>query len=74
MHTPWERIQKPIVRFLEGIDELAEDVRSAGREVADLYGRYEPDPSQRIAGASKFRGVWEKLGVKKGDVSPLDPL
>jgi len=56
MHTPWERIQEPLVKFLEGIDELPENVRSAGREVADLYGRYEPD---------KFRGVWEKLNAAK---------
>ncbi len=38
---------------------------SIEKEVADLYGRYNPD---------KFRGVWEKLGVKKGEGSPLDPL
>jgi len=56
MHTPWERIQEPLVRFLEGIDELPENVRSAGREVADLYGRYNPD---------KFRGVWQKLNEAK---------
>lgn len=42
-------IQEPLVKFLE---ELPEGVRSEGREVADLYGRYNPD---------KFREVWEKL-------------
>ncbi len=56
MHRPWERIQEPLVKFLEEIDELPEDVRRAGREVADLYGRYNPD---------KFRGVWEKLNAAK---------
>jgi hypothetical protein len=42
-------IQEPLVKFLE---ELPEGVRSEGREVADVYGRYNPD---------KFRGVWDKL-------------
>jgi hypothetical protein len=37
------------VRFF---DTLPKDVRGIGREVADLYGRYNPD---------KFREVWEKL-------------
>lgn len=49
IHYSWEEIQEPIVKFLE---ELPKGVRSEGREVADLYGRYNPD---------KFRGVWEKL-------------
>jgi hypothetical protein len=49
MHLPWARIQEPLVKFLE---ELPDGMRSEGREVADLYGRYNPD---------KFRGVWEKL-------------
>jgi len=37
------------VSFLEN---LPEDMRSVGRKLADLYGRYNPD---------KFRDVWEKL-------------
>ena len=53
MHYPWVQIEDSIVKFLE---ELPEGVRSEGREVADLYGRYNPD---------KFRGVWEKLNMKK---------
>ncbi len=27
MHTPWEKIQEPLVKFLEGIMEQAEDVK-----------------------------------------------
>jgi len=42
------------VSFLEN---LARDVRGVGREMADLYGLYNPD---------KFRGVWEKLNVTMG--------
>jgi hypothetical protein len=49
MHYPWAQIEDSIVKFLE---DLPKEVRSEGREVADLYGRYNPD---------KFRGVWEKL-------------
>lgn len=62
MHTRWSGIQDQLVKFLE---DLPEDVRGLGREVADLYGRCNPD---------KFRGVlvlrseallrrveWEKL-------------
>jgi hypothetical protein len=49
MHYPWAQIQEPLVKFLE---ELPVGVWNEGREVADLYGRYNPD---------KFRGVWEKL-------------
>jgi len=42
------------VKFLE---ELPEEVRGEGKDVADLYGRYNPD---------KFRDVWEKLNVTMG--------
>ena len=49
MHSPWEMIHEPLAKFLE---ELPVGVRSEGREVADLYGRYNPD---------KFREVWEKM-------------
>ncbi len=27
MHTRWERIQEPLVKFLEGVMEQAEDVK-----------------------------------------------
>jgi hypothetical protein len=49
MHFPWAQIQEPLVSFLEN---LPASVHSEGKEVADLYGRYNPE---------KFRGVWEKL-------------
>jgi hypothetical protein len=57
MHYPWSRIEEPLVSFLETIVDLSEEVRNVGKEVVDLYGRYNPD---------KFRGVWEKLNVKRG--------
>jgi hypothetical protein len=41
------------VKFLE---DLPENMWSEGKEVADLYGRYNPE---------KFRGVWEKFNVIK---------
>jgi hypothetical protein len=57
MHMPWADIQDPLVEFLETMAESAEDIRTEAAEVADLYGRYNPD---------KFREVWEKLrGVNK---------
>jgi hypothetical protein len=52
MHMPWSSIQEPLVNFLEAMVDMTEDVRSAAIEVADAYGRYNPD---------KFRDVWEKL-------------
>jgi hypothetical protein len=52
---PWSSIQEPLASFLETMVDLPEDVRSVAIEVADLYGRYNPD---------KFRGVWEKLRVQ----------
>jgi hypothetical protein len=54
IHMPWSRIQEPLVSFLERIDGLGEEVRSVGKEVADLYGRYNPE---------EFRKVWEKLNI-----------
>jgi len=64
-HAPWSRIQEPLVSFLETIVDLPGTVRSAGREVADLYGRYNPD---------KFRAVWERLGTEtngwSNDIAP----
>ncbi|MGA1980122.1 MAG: hypothetical protein ABSG99_06115 [Sedimentisphaerales bacterium] len=53
MHMTWSNIQDPLVKFLE---DLPENMWSEGKEVADLYGRYNPE---------KFRGVWEKLNVIK---------
>jgi hypothetical protein len=41
-------------------ENLPEDVRNVGKEVADLYGRYNPD---------KFRGVWEKLRLPRPSAS-----
>jgi len=53
MHMPWADIQDPLVKFLEEMVESPENnIRSEAKEVADLYGRYNPE---------KFRGVWEKL-------------
>jgi len=54
MHYTWSMIQEPLVKFLEA---LPEDARVEGKDVADLYGRYNPD---------KFRAVWEKLNVAMG--------
>ncbi|HUV40979.1 MAG TPA: hypothetical protein VMW23_04235, partial [Sedimentisphaerales bacterium] len=56
MHMTWARIQEPLVDFLGAMVDMPEDVRSAAIEVADAYGRYNPD---------KFRGVWEKLDKRK---------
>jgi hypothetical protein len=55
MHTTWSRIQEPLVNFLEAMVDMSQEVRSAAIEVADAYGRYNPD---------KFRGVWAKLNEK----------
>jgi len=54
MHSTWSMIQEPLLKFLE---ELPEEVRGEGKNVADLYGRYNP---------GKFRDVWEKLNVAMG--------
>ena len=51
MHSPWSMIQEPLLKFLEG---LPQEVRGEGKDVADLYGRYNPD---------KFRAVWRKLNL-----------
>jgi hypothetical protein len=55
MHTTWSSIQEPLVNFLVAMVDMPGDVRSAVIEVADAYGRYNPD---------KFRGVWAKLNEK----------
>jgi hypothetical protein len=54
MHAPWSIIHEPLVKFLEG---LPQEARGEGKDVADLYGRYNPD---------KFHGVWKKLNVAMG--------
>ena len=52
MHMTWSSIQEPLVDFLKGMDDMPEEVRSVAKEVADAYGRYNPD---------KFHEVWAKL-------------
>jgi len=54
MHYTWPKIQDPLVKFL---GDLPEEARGEGKDVADLYGRYNP---------GKFRAVWEKLNVAMG--------
>lgn len=64
MRMPWADIQGPLVKFLETMVEAPENIRSEAREVADSYGRYNPE---------KFRDVWEKLsGVKNGTLRKMD--
>ena len=55
MHMTWSGIQDPLVNFLEAMVDMPGDVRSVAIEVADAYGRYNPD---------KFREVWAKLSEK----------
>jgi hypothetical protein len=55
MHKPWSRIQEPLAGFLEKMVDMSYEIRSAAAEVADAYGRYNPD---------KFQAVWEKLKIK----------
>lgn len=52
MNMPWADIQDPLVEFLETMVESPKDVQNEAKEVADVYGRHNPE---------KFRGVWEKL-------------
>ena len=52
MHTPWASIQDPLVNFLTRMKSLPKEIRDIAVDVADMYGRYNPD---------KFRGVWEDL-------------
>jgi hypothetical protein len=60
MHMPWADIQNPLVKFLETMEQSLENIRNEAKEVADLYGRYNPD---------KFRGVWEKLRLPRRPLS-----
>ena len=53
MHRAWSGIDKALVSFLEN---LPEDMRSVGRKLADLYGRYNPDkfrPFDRLRAGSE---------------------
>lgn len=52
IHMTWSGIQEPLESFLETMVDKTDEIRIAAREVADVYGRYNPD---------KFQAVWEKL-------------
>ncbi len=58
MRVPWARYEEKLIEFLEQISALpndyenVEDILNEAVEVADLYGRLQPD---------KFREIWEKL-------------
>jgi len=61
MREPWARYEEKLVEFLGQISELpndhesVEDILNEAVEVADLYGRLQPD---------KFREIWEKLNKR----------
>jgi len=61
MRVPWARYEEKLVEFLEQISKLTndyenvEDILNEAVEVADLYGRLQPD---------KFREIWEKLNKR----------
>ena len=61
MRVPWARYEERLVDFLEQISKLpndyenVEDILNEAVEVADLYGRLQPD---------KFREIWEKLNKR----------
>ncbi len=58
MREPWAIYEEPLIEFLDQISKLpndyenVEDILNEAVEVADLYGRLQPD---------KFREIWEKL-------------
>jgi len=52
IHMTWSEIQDPLVNFLKTMVDKSPDVRLAAKDVADSYGRYNPDI---------FRDVWEML-------------
>ncbi len=58
---PWARYEERVKEFLEQISKLpndyenVEDILNEAVEVADLYGRLQPD---------KFREIWEKLNKR----------
>ena len=61
MRVAWARYEERIVEFLEQICKLSNDyenleyILNEAVEVADLYGRLQPD---------KFREIWEKLNKR----------
>jgi hypothetical protein len=61
MRVPWAKYEEKLVEFLEQISALpndyenVEDILNEAVEVADLYGRLQPD---------KFREIWEKLNKR----------
>ena len=61
MRVTWARYEEKLVEFLGQISELpndyenVEDILNEAVEVADLYGRLQPD---------KFREIWEKLNKR----------
>jgi len=61
IQEPWARYEERLVEFLEQISELpneyenVKDILNEAVEVADLYGRLQPD---------KFRGIWEGLNKR----------
>ena len=61
MRVSWARYEERLKEFLEQISKLpneyenVEDVLNEAVEVADLYGRIQPD---------KFREIWEKLNKR----------
>lgn len=54
MQMTWSGIQDPLINFLEAMVDMPGNVRIAAIEVADEYGRYNPE---------KFREVWAKLTI-----------
>lgn len=61
MRVPWAEYEERLVEFMEQISKLpndyenVEDILNEAVEVADLYGRLQPD---------KFREIWEKLNKR----------
>jgi len=61
IREPWARYEERLIEFLEKIGALpidyenVEDILNEAVEVADLYGRLQPD---------KFREIWEKLNKR----------
>jgi len=61
MREPWAGYEEKLVGFLEQISKLpndyenVEDILNEAVEMADLYGRLQPD---------KFREIWEKLNKR----------
>jgi|GEM_PF-966412 len=58
MHMTWSGMQKPLVSYLDSMVGLSDDIVRQARQIADLYGRYNPQT---------FRDVWVKLGGDTAD-------